>query len=964
MSDLQYIVTEYSENSRLKYETLFHVASGRLGIRGCFEEGAPEGTPSVRGTYLNGFCETLPISYNEKLCGFPEEKQQIVNLPDAQTIRLRTEGEEIVCWKGTDFVRCLDMGRGVYERSFVYHSVKGALRVRFTRLVSFAAPELFAIECRIESLGFEGKISIQSELNADVHNFTDASDPRVASGSGQMLSTLSRRCEGDTMIAEVETIRSHRRMACAVTHDREGCLLPLGDGKPLAFLSEITLKRGETAVFHKYAAYRELCGKEDVSAVIRYLQKETADGFEHLLEKQREYLSDFWSHARVITEDDAELQTQLDFSLYGMLSSAGKDGLTNVAAKGLSGEGYEGHYFWDSEIYVFPFFLLTAPGIARSLLEYRYLHLNDARRHARRMGHPVGALYPWRTITGSECSSHYPTGSAQYHINGDIARAFTTYFDVTGDRSFLPEICEVLAETARLWLDAGHWLEGTFRIDCVTGPDEYTCLVNNNYYTNACAAANLLSAARLWRALAADGKADELQAKLSLSETELAEFARAGENMYFPYDESGSLIAQDDSFLRKKRWPLSDIPAEDFPLLLHFHPLLLNRCQILKQADSVLANAFYREETPLVMMRSYEYYEQITTHDSSLSHGIYSIMAARLGDTERAWRYFEKSAGTDMNDHNGNTRDGLHVANMGGIYAMMTAGFGGLRCGEDALSIFPLLPDKLRSYSFPVRYRGSCLRVSVQKGGCTLQLTEGAPVEVSVYGKRLTVGREALTVRRRADAVLFDLDGVVTDTAPLHFKAWKRLADELGIDFDETKNEQFKGVSRDVCLRLLLDWGGRTAEGAEFANLLTLKNEYYLAYLKELKASDVLPGIRECLAHLRKRSIPYALFSVSKNTDAILSAIGLDADFPVRVTGLDISHSKPHYEGYLLAAERLGVDPRLCVMVEDSEAGLCGARSLSMLTLAVMRENVASADVCVPATTDIETTLFTLLDTE
>lgn len=949
---MQFIAKQFNEKDRLKNETLFHTASGHLGIRGCFEEGVPDGAPSIRGAYLNGFCETEAIRYNERLYGFPEEKQVIVNLPDAQTVKLKANGRDIVCWNGTEMTRVLDMGRGVNERSFLFDTGKGKLRVCFTRLVSFVCKEIFAIECRIESLGYSGIVSVHSELNPAVKNFTDASDPRVASGNGQMLKTVSSGFRDGIMTVQVETINSGRRLVCAAVHDIDGETSLLAEGL-LAFDAEAAVEENGTFVFHKYCIYRELKDGQNEEDALNTLAVCAGNGFEQMASLQKAYLDDFWRHARVIVEDDGELQTQLDFCLYGMLCSAGKDGLSNVAAKGLSGEGYEGHYFWDSEIYVFPFFLLTEPDSAKALLQYRYAHLDDARAHARRMGHTVGALYPWRTISGSECSSYYPSGSAQYHINGDIARAFTTYFDITHDTAFLPEICEVLVETARLYLDAGHWKDGKFRIDCVTGPDEYTCIVNNNYYTNSCAAANLASAARLCAELKKCGGFESLSQKLRLDESELEEFDRAAEGMFYPYSEDGRIIAQDDSFLSKKRWDLSAVPAENFPLLMHYHPLQINRCQVLKQADSVLANYLYREETELMMMRSYRYYEDITTHDSSLSNCIYAIMAARLGDMNKALRYFRKSIGTDTDDQNGNTKDGLHIANMGGAYAVMTAGFGGVRYGKDGLSLFPMLPEGVTGYSFPVCCDASRVSVRVTKEGCALQITEGEDIELTVYGHREKVSEEEVFIRRRAEAVIFDLDGVITDTASIHYKAWKKLADELGIAFDEAANENFKGVARARCLELLLEWGNVDADQGEFDDLLKRKNDYYCDMLDALTPDAVLPGIKDFLNGLTARNIPFSLFSVSKNTDRILEKIGLSDVFVHKVTGLDIENSKPHYEGYLLAAEKMKIDPRLCMMVEDSESGIKGAKALSMLTLAVMHENKADADVCVPSTASI-----------
>ncbi|MDO5444328.1 MAG: beta-phosphoglucomutase [Eubacteriales bacterium] len=981
---MQYTEKNFDERSRLKRESLFHLANGRLGVRGAFEEGTPSSVLSIRGTYLNGFCENEPISYNERLAGFTDGKQQIVNLPDAQTIRILAGKQLLSCFDGTELVQTLDMQNGVYERSFTVDTEKGRIALRFTRLVSFTEPEIFAVECLLESRGFEGELRIESCLNPDVRNFTASNDPRVASGDGRMLQTVCSSISGDVMSVIAETRKSHRRVACASMHhfDDENNHGKITFTKnestgELTAVKTLFLPKDGSVSFRKYTIYREVPASVDTSedseftSLVTALRETAGNGFPALCKAQREYLDRFWQNARVTVDGNDELQVQLDFCLFGMLSSAGKDGKTNVAAKGLSGEGYEGHYFWDSEIYIFPFFLMTEPNIARSLLEYRYLHLPDAHRHARTLGHSCGALYPWRTITGSECSSHYPSGSAQYHINGDIAHAFISYWQVTHDESFLENTCELLVETARLWLDAGHWYNGEFRIDCVTGPDEYTCLVNNNYYTNSCAAENLIYAERLCRELEKRGGFSALREKLSITEEELKVFRTAGEGMYFPHDDELKIIAQDDSFLHKKRWDLASIPKENYPLLMHYHPMIINRYQVLKQADSVLANHIYREEDILTMKRSFAYYEEITTHDSSLSNCIYAIMAARLGDMQRASFYFNRCVGTDTSDQNGNTRDGLHIANMGGVYRVMTCGFGGVKIGDghngaSGLSLFPMLPPDIAGISFPLYYQGRRLSVSVKPNECTLTLTEGDPLTLECYGQEVTIGvtgvqsssaqnasGKTVSIKRLVKGVVFDLDGVVTDTAVYHFQAWKRLADELGIPFDEERNECFKGVSRAQCLRLLLGWGGMTVTEEEFAELLDRKNRMYGELLDELTPSSILPGIPECLAMLKDNGIPAALFSVSKNTDRILERLSMSNAFDAKVTGNDIHYSKPHFEGYLLAAQRIGVDPRLCVMVEDSSAGIEGAKLVSMRTLAIMKDNVSGADACVSSTADV-----------
>ena len=939
MGELNFVSNGYCAETQAHDETLFHCANGYLGVRGCLEEGAENGSASIRGTYINGFSEDEEICYGERLYGFPQTKQVMVNLPDAQSVRLWAGGDVVRAWEKSaeHMVRKLDFANGTTERSFLFHSGLGTLKIHVSRMTSFLQKELFILRYAITSMDYSGEIQLDSLLNGDVTNFSDPNDPRVAADCKAKLLVAERLMKNGCMGMRVTTISSKRELGCAVVHEIDQAVPELfGQGNLLAARFIRMIAPGERVVLTKFCAYTDSTDEPDLLAAACRIAKDAHEkGFAYWAREQRAYLDLFWAHSRVHIDSKTPMQAYLDYCEYELLCAAGQNGRSSVAAKGLSGEGYEGHYFWDCETYVFPFFLSTAPEMAKNLLEYRYQHLDAAREHARLLGHVRGVLYPWRTITGSECSAYYPSGSAQYHINADIAHAFSQYWYATLDKSYLPSICEVLVETARLFLDVGHWKNGQFRIDGVTGPDEYTCIVDNNYYTNAGAAGTFFAATELCAILSDFGGFDALSAKIGVTETELAAFSAAGDAMYLPMDDQLGICKQDDSFLNKKRWDLSEIPEENFPLLMHYHPLYINRCQICKQADTVLAHFLYHEESPLVMRRSYAYYEQITTHDSSLSACVFSMMAARLGDCTKAMDYFNATVGIDLNDQSGNTRDGLHIANTGGAYLSIIAGFGGLRIDKDGLRIFPLLPKEWNSYSFTTVFHGSRMLVSVNQNGCTLRLLEGTEVEINVFDRKIMVTHTERQVNRPVRAVIFDLDGVITDTARYHFKAWKRIADELNIPFDEGKNEQFKGVSRTECMALLLKMGQKEMTEQEAEEWLDRKNAYYLEELHSLSPSDVLPGISETINFLRGRGIPTVMFSSSKNADFILKCIGLNGAFDGIVTGNDITHSKPHFEGYLLAAERIGIDPRLCVMVEDAAAGLAGARALSMRTIGV-----------------------------
>lgn len=946
----------FDESIRLRDESIFTCASGKLGVRGNFEEGCPEGSETIRGTYINGFCETENIKYNEKLYGFTDDKQTICNLPDGQGIEVYANNQKLCCWsdKVSDYSYTLDMSQGVVKRNFVYDTGNGKIKLSFERFTSFVRQGLFVIKCEIKSIDYTGEIKVLSTLNANVRNFTSSKDPRVASGSGQMLkiNTVDNvDYQGKKFqCVESETINSKSKIHTFsfTCFDNQTPLYKNEDGLLTSYI-ETNIKANENIDITKYCFY---CDQEEIDGKVELLKASDA-GFVQLKNEQVSYLNDFWKTSRVLIESDEIKQEHIDLCLYVMLCSAGRDGKTSIAAKGLSGEGYEGHYFWDCETYIYPFFLNTNKGIAKALLQYRYSKLNKAKEHARKLGHTSGALYPWRTITGSECSSYFPSGSAQYHINGDIARAFIQYWRSTKDYEFLPIICEVLLETSRLWIDLGHYDDGYFKIDCVTGPDEYTCMVNNNYYTNAGAKNNLINAYELINVLKDTNDYETFKKSTNVSDEELEEFKKAADHMYLPYDEKLEIIKQDDSFLNKKKISLSDFNKEEFPLLLNYHPLFLYRHQICKQADAVLADYLFDGLSASTSMKTFEYYDEVTTHDSSLSKCIFGNVAAKLGDLNRAKKYFIETLATDINDCKGNTKDGLHMANMGGCYDMIVGGFAGLKLNENGISLFPMLPEGIKSYSFIINYLDTNISIKVDEKGVTVSADKDKNIDITIYGQSVQVNKNKVSVNRKCKGVIFDLDGVITDTAKYHYLAWKKIADEFKIEFNEKKNEEFKGVSRKTCLEKLLNWGNIQLSKNDFDETLVRKNDYYKELLNNLTANDILPGIIESIKYLHEKGIKVSLFSVSKNTDAILERLGIRDVFDEIVCGNDIANSKPHYEGYLLAADKMKVEPRLCAMVEDSVSGINGAKALSMKTIAVMKENYANADYCIDNTSKL-----------
>ena len=723
-----------------RLETLFHTANGYLGVRAAPEEGAAEGVDSIRGTYVNAFYEMKDVRYGEKLYGFPETQQVMVNVPDTQTVRLTAGKERFSMFlpQAEERVQTLDMRGGGTLRRCLWHTARGDLRVEVRRMTSFRRKGLFLLRYRVISQGYEGPINLTATLNADVRNHAAANDPRVAAEPLQCFTVRDMGFEGAEAYALIRTLRSGLSLCCRTAYEcrlerRTACTQTQAETTFAGVLGT-----GESAELTVYAWYADSRRDADPAGAARAALADCVrTGADVLVREQEAFLTAFWRDARVEISGDEGLQEAMDFDLYELLQSTGTDGLSNVAAKGLSGEGYEGHTFWDSEIYVAPFFMWTHPETAREMLLYRCLILPRARANARMLGFAKGALYPWRTIDGDECSAYFPAGTAQYHIDGDIAYAFLQYWDATGDIVFMAEHgAEVLVETARFWLELGHMAEDGFRIDCVTGPDEYTCLVNNNFYTNATARHNLQGAARVLDALKVAGADAHVREVTGVTGAELDAFRQAARHMYFPRDEKLGISAQDDSFLHKRVLDLQSIPKENFPLLLHYHPLFLYRHQVCKQADTVLAHLLFPDTADeRTIRRSYEYYGKVTTHDSSLSLCVFAMAAARLGMTDTAETLFRDTVDLDLTDTHGNTRDGLHTANMGGAYLCMLRGFAGLTLDENGLALAPTLPSGWEGYAFTLRYRGARLRCEVDGKGARLACLTGGPVTVKMNGQ-------------------------------------------------------------------------------------------------------------------------------------------------------------------------------------------------------------------------------------
>jgi len=733
-------------------ETLYHSENGYIGVRASFEEGYAETTNSLPGTYLSAFHDTYPISHPEKLHGFPEIGERILNITDVQSVRVRVDGQQFQLTDSSieQYRRFLDMREGLSGRDVIWKTGLGKLlEVRARRLASLSHPEIFTLEYRLSSQQAM-EVEIEAGILENVNNLFDSSDPRTPSTPFHELEIVSSKVEDDVITISSRTKTTGDSLAIRVEQHLKINGIPLVPGshnKRNAYLSWKTrINRGVTICLEKIAFFSDSLRHPNCEKKLQFLSEELADSsFETFRAEQEDHLVKFWDSADIQIEGDELSQRGLRFNIFNLYQCAPRVSNASIPAKGLSGEGYEGHYFWDAEIYMLPFFVYTQPQLAKNLLLFRYFTLNHARTHAKKMGHSKGAAYPWRTITGRECSSHYPTGSAQYHINADIAYAIWRYWEASNDIDFIVRYgAELLFETARIWLEIGNFTKNGFHINTVTGPDEYTCLVNDNYYTNVMARKNLETAVNVCTLMEATHRPalEKLKDSIGLEESEVSSWQKAAKLMTLPYDRELDINPQDESFLRKPKWKPGG-ENRGHPYLLEYHPLTLSRFQICKQADTVLAYVLLDTgESDSTIRNSYEYYEKITTHDSSLSGVAFSILASKLGDSEKAYKYFRELVVLDLENTHGNTRHGIHAANMGGSWMAAVWGFGGFLPKGPLPAFSPRLPDKWKSMVFSILYRNSLIEVEANRSSVNFSLRRGEPCEVELYGEILLLKNE------------------------------------------------------------------------------------------------------------------------------------------------------------------------------------------------------------------------------
>ncbi|NMC47121.1 MAG: beta-phosphoglucomutase [Chloroflexi bacterium] len=936
-----WIISEdsFDESTMNAKETVFTIGNGYLGTRGTFEEGFPG---EIAATLLHGVFDDVPIDFTE-----------LANTPNWLDLRIymnehvfRMDEGKILSYKQE-----LDLRTATLHRRVTWLSPSGnTLHFEFERFASLADEHLLAVRCRITSVDYSGPLEIRAGLNGHVENNGWTHWNWQEQGkTKENIVYLGLRTK-KTKISLCEAF--HLKLVGDVPAQEE---FWDSSGAPEKIL-QTHLQAGQSLCIEKLVSvFTSRDTNRFKHSALEALNLAQTKGYEGLWEEHRSMWEKEWHECNVVIEGDDAAERAMRYSLFQLLIAAPRhDDRVSIAAKSLSGFGYRGHTFWDTEIFILPFFTFTYPEIASNLLRYRYHTLTGARKKAQEKGYE-GACYAWESAASGEETTprwamlpdgglvHIWCGDIELHITVDVVFAIYQYWQVTADDDFMINYgAEIVLDAARFWGSRVEWNEGLnrFEINDVIGPDENHDHVNNNAYTNTLVRWNLEKALQIlaWLKTAAPEKAASLQKKLDLTSDRLAAWRNIIAHMYTGFDEESGLFEQFSGYYKLQPLDLSALEPRTRSVQAMLGIEGAQKVQVIKQPDVLmllyLLNGEYDEK---VLKANWEYYAHHTdlTYGSSLGPAIQAIMATRVGDIEEAYRLFTLAAGTDLEDKRGNAAGGIHAATHGGLWQACVFGFGGLQFTSTGPVATPHLPPLWNRLKFNIRYRGQKFEFDLRAGSTgivyPLRKGNGSSVQRSLSAPVVS-------------AAIFDLDGVITDTSEFHYLAWKRLADEEGIPFDRSKNDALRGVSRYESLQKILD--GRSLPDERLQILMERKNNYYLEYLEHLNEDNLLPGVLDFIKDARQQGIKLAIGSASKNTRLVLEKLKITDFFDAVSDGLSVTRVKPAPDLFIHAAQQLHVTPAECVVFEDAQAGIKAALDGNFWAVGIgPQERLDGADV-------------------
>ncbi|MBD2252447.1 beta-phosphoglucomutase [Nostoc parmelioides] len=965
--------------------TVFTIGNGYLGTRGSLEEGHARGLPA---TFIHGVYDDVPVVYTE-LANCPDWLPMIITINGD---RFRMDQGEVL-----QYERKLDVSQGLLSRSLRWRSPSGSIiDIHFERFASLADQHILGQRCQITAHDGDCLVEIQASINGYAENQGFNHWEGIDQGkteSGIWLESRTRGTQIEIGMAAKMTI-SGAEAALQVS------IVP---GYPTISASFLA-KSQQTITVEKLVT---VFTSREVNKQVTAAQEKLAQlpDYTTLLTANQQAWDEVWQKSDIYIEGDPKAAFAVRYNLFQLLIAApSHDEKVSIPAKTLSGFGYRGHIFWDTEIFILPFFIFTQPALARNLLSYRYHTINGARRKATHYGFK-GAMYAWESAdTGDEVTPRWALPDDYYgedvriwcrdreiHNSADIAYAVWQYWQATGDDVWMGDYgAEIILDAAIFWSSRVEYNSqgDRYEIRGVIGTDEYHEFVHNNTFTNRMVQWHLEKALKVadWLRHTFPEGAKELEEKLQITPELEAHWQDIIKKICIFYDSSTGLIEQFEGFFQ-----LKDINLEDYePRQRSMQAILgietANQHQVLKQPDVLMLLYLMRPSAEFpynekALKSNWDYYAPRTdiTYGSSLGPAIHGILASDLGKSATAYERFMQALMVDLEDSRGNANDGIHGASAGGIWQAVIFGFGGIQFTEQGPTANPHLPPNWTRLKFQLHWRGQWYQFDLpggqeaggreqeekSQGGFPSGRTSGAGEQSSTLKafplalplvEKGGAEEEVFTLQSPLPntqspdirGFIFDLDGVLTDTAEYHYLGWQRLADEEGIPFDREANEALRGVSRRESLMRII--GDRPYSEAQIQEMMERKNRYYIELIEHITPKDLLPGAIALLDELRQAGIKIGIGSASKNAHTVIERLGLADKVDAIADGYSVQTPKPAPDLFIFATHQLGLEPKQCVVVEDAAAGVEAALAGGMWTIGLGPiERVGAAHVVLPS---------------
>jgi len=734
-------------------ESLFSIGNGAMGQRANFEEHYSGKT--FQGSYIAGVYYPDKTRVGWWKNGYPEYFAKVLNAPSWIGINVSVNGEQLdlfTCKKVENFRRELNMKEGWLSRSFtamLQNNIQ--VEVNSKRFLSLEIDEVGAIHYSVKPINNNATIIYQPYLDSGITN-------KDTNWDDKFWDTLNVNHENQQAFIQAKTMKTDFHTCTFMQsnlflNDNNISIAPSVEKNEnfVSFSYEHNVNKGEVFTINKFGGYtvdRNHDKNELVSVAKKVLKSATDIGFNGLLETQKQAWAHIWEMADIAIDGDVKAQQGIRFNIFQLNQTyLGKDSRLNIGPKGFTGEKYGGSTYWDTEAYCIPFYMATKDQqVAKSLLEYRYNHLEKAIENAGKLGFKNGAaLYPMVTMNGEECHNEWEITFEEIHRNGAIAFAIYNYHRYTGDYSYIPEMgLEVLIGIARFWQQRATFSthKNKYVILGVTGPNEYENNVNNNFYTNYlaqwCIKYTIENIEKMESEYASDYS--RIMKKTKLSEDELSQWKAVADAMYFPYSEEHQVYLQQDGFLDKELITVADLDKAQRPINQKWSWDRILRSPYIKQADTLQGLYFFEDEfTTDELERHFDFYEPFTVHESSLSPCVHSIQAAKLDRMEQAYTFYLRTSRLDLDDYNHEVHEGLHITSMAGTWMSIVEGFGGMRVKNNMLSFVPKIPKQWDAYSFKINFRNQILKVNVSQNKTTFAIESNSELQILVNDKLVTV---------------------------------------------------------------------------------------------------------------------------------------------------------------------------------------------------------------------------------